>query len=198
MKKIFFFLTVLFFFGCNDTGYKPLEKEVTQKDKDSLTSLSSAINNIRKEEKIFLDSVRKYSLDSINERCKNLLYVLYSKDTLVGSRRNETVTIGECNIVLFGFENKSANLKELHYDILVHDSIPMNWLYNTQPNEFKMVHSFEIDVKTKKIIKALISEHASMQITDIEKAFDSIKISSGFKNYLSNYKCRLHPNFKIL
>jgi len=198
MKEVFFFSVILLFFiGCNNSGIKPLKNEISQQVKDSLAALSSAIKNIKDEEKSLLDSVKKYSLDSINERCKALLYVLYADDTLAGSRRNEMVTIGECNIALFGFESKSANLKDLHYDILVHDSIPVNWLYNIHPNEFKMVHSFEVHLKTKKITKAFISEYASIQIIDMEKAFDSIKISRGFKNYLSNYKGRLHPNFKI-
>lgn len=188
---------MLSFFGCSDTGHSWFKEPVSQKKLDSLKALSLAINNIRKEEKSLLDSVRKYSLDSINERCKNLLYTLYAKDTLVGNSKNGDITIGECTIVLFGFENKSINLKNLHYSVLVNDSIPMIWLYKTQPNKSEMIKSFEVDVKTKKITKAIISEQAYFNITDIEKASDSIKSSSDFKSYLLNYKGKLNSNFKI-
>jgi len=194
MKKLIFIsATLIILISCNDSNDH--SSKIPIGNSDSLKALSTAIERIKSDQTEASDSIKKYSLDSINNRCKSLLYVLYADDTLPGSKRKEIRTIGECNIALLGLESNSPNLKTLHYDYLIEDSIPILWKFDISSVKFKMIHSFVVDLIQKKIVKALITENISMQIKNVENAYDSIRKTKAFREYLSIYKNRIHPSF---
>ena len=186
----------LFIIGCGRSPNKftNVETNSTTGYYDSLTTLSRVIKNSNEKEKMSLDSVRKYRIDSLNSKCKNFLYTLYYNDTILNKDTDRKITVGECNIRLVNFKSKSSNVKSLSYNFFINDSIPITWQTGL---EFytNWINTFEVDIKSKEILLAKIAEHAYIKMNSINHSYDSIKGSVGFKEYLLKYKNRLHPNF---
>lgn len=186
----------LFCIRCTDNTNVCIKKDIKGVvNQDSLKNLSVVVEVFNKDERVALDSIKKYSLDSLNNRCKKMLYVLYADDTL--ENNNDTITIGECSIRLIKFTNISKQQKELTYGVFVYDSIPVLWKFK-KILSYNMIHTFGVDTEKRKIIIAKLAESGTMAIKDIEYSYDTLLNGDRFQNYLLKYKNRLHYNFKML
>ncbi|MDP4265293.1 MAG: hypothetical protein Q8941_22395 [Bacteroidota bacterium] len=197
MMKLFLLTLTVFFISCVNSSKKSEKESVDGKlSEDSLAARSRAIRYFKDCESSSLDSVRKYRIDSLNEKCKNILYVLYGTDSLSGIHVNKPITIGECNIRLMGFKNISFEKKYLAYGLFFNDSMPVAWEYRSKTVDF-MIHGFDIDLKKNKIGTARIDDYMYSKINEVESDYESIKASNKFKNYVLMFKDKLNRNFKI-
>jgi hypothetical protein len=175
--------------SCNSSA----NKSANCKTSDTVISRQILIAAFDKDEKAAMDSIYKYQLDSVYKICLKYLYVIYGNEVLYKNGKNEGLTIGECNIRIVEFRNKSGELGEMTYGVFLNDSIPVNVVINTSSGQ--MINGFDVDVEKRKIVFGSIGESGKIDITNVVKLYNNASKNKLFTDYINKYKERLHPKF---
>lgn len=185
-------LIILLFFSCNDLSEKGIKKTKLE-ESDSLSALKKVVSTLKSDVHSALDSIKKYNLDSVNERCIDYIYMIYGPTFINGGDSNTKMSIGECNIQLIGFRGMN-NYRTLVYGIFVSDSIPYEWIYHKRIP--RLTDAFEISLPDKKIVEVKLGALGKVSIQNVEAEYmNSIKSKSTIE-YLHNNISIIHPNFK--
>jgi hypothetical protein len=153
----------------------------------------TAIEAFTQDEKSALDSLSKYQLNSIHDSCIKYLYVIYCNESISDTNMNVRQTIGQTNLKIIAFKSKSNIIKKLFYGVFINDSIPTNIIINTSSGH--MINSFDVNLKTKKLLNATTGGTGVMTIKNVQALFDSALRSDVFKTYVANNNKILHPKF---
>lgn len=197
MSVFYITLIILFVTSCqSNANNKKNSKndEVLQSD-DSLKQQSSVINQYYLKEKSARDSINKYQLDSIYNRCLELLYGIYGKEKIADLTKKKSTTIGECDIRLYRFQYKSPHLRRIDFEIFWNDSLPVNAEFNFG-SIGKMITSFTVDIGKKKIINGSVGDVMFMPISSIGMLYTDIIKQKSFSDYLKENEKRVHIKFK--
>src|SRR5215813_5820200 len=133
MHLSFLFLTMLLGVSCQSGGDAPNET------KDNDTGVSTNANSIQRQsiinryyarEKSARDSITKYQLDSIYDRCLRLLYGIYGKEKITDITTKRSTTVGESDIRLYGFKYETPIIRRIDFEVFWNDSLPINATYS--------------------------------------------------------------------
>jgi hypothetical protein len=151
------------------------------------------IRHFNRQERAALDSVAKYSLQSIHDSCLKYLYTIHGFEVLKGSDIGNGKTIGECNFKLTRFVSKSPTIKTMSYGVFINDSIPTLSILQTAMGS--IILGFDVDLNNKTLVHANIGEFGRIKIANIQQLSDSALRSPLLQNYIAENRQRLHPKF---
>lgn len=114
--------------ACDTSRNKPADLNDTETIPQREPVAHSVIKQFRQDEKIAMDSIILYGLQSINYSCLMYLYAIYGNEYLPSAPGEQRPTIGECNLKLVKFLRPSADKGELIYSVLSMIHFPLRLL----------------------------------------------------------------------
>lgn len=169
--------------------------ESRKTSEDSIQVIKQAvIDAFRTDEGKAMDSLNKYGLSIVYDSCLKYLYTIYGSESVKSSNLPDSTTIGESNIKLITFKDKSKQIKQLVYGVFISDSIPTDFILKTSLGH--MITSFDVDVYSKQLIEATQGEAVRIKVNDIERLSDSALKSEDLKKYVKDHQASIHPKFK--
>ena len=182
--------------GCN-YGNTPITKTVR---KDSVnnpapdSTQAMVIKAFNHDEHQALDSIKKYNLDSIYNRCLSLLYVIYGNENLSDKRILKNATIGECNIRLINFKSISKRRCLINYLVFVNDSIPCDPILLVENG--RTPFGFIIDTIDKEIVAVTTNDYYNgVNIAAYYRLYENALKSKILTHYINSNRVKLHPKF---
>jgi hypothetical protein len=190
--KLTFLLT-----GCQNNTNKldgPINNTGTVEINDSTDK--KAVAYWRHQEKLAMDSITSYKIDSVANLCTILLYGIYGQERIFDVERKKNITIGETDIRITKFAYQSTEKRVLWFWLFDKDSLPINSDLIFEDHGAAMFF-FEVDVKAKKLVSALTGSGSKMAIEYFRDLFNSKIKSDQFRHYIDSFKVKVHPKFKM-
>lgn len=144
--------SVLFLLSCN--GQENNGNKANVIPNDSLAAENRAVDAFNKSVLACQDSISKYNMTAINDTCLKYINAIYGHKRL---KKYDSLTVADCSIKLTDFKKVSDGVYRLHYTLFIKDAVPII----ADLAEGSIIHTFEYDRISQKIIKAYLGQHSS-------------------------------------
>lgn len=151
----------------------------------------------RNDEKMVLDSIQKYGLDSLYHEIVELFYVVYGSDSVVDGNTKETYTVGELDVRPIKYLRLDINTAQINIQPFRRDSLPINSSLLTKRSG-SMKTRFIINLQKRELVECSSGNGLTMTIGDFLSLKENISKSSQFKSYVNEHRDILNAKFPKL